>query len=46
MHPTPVNNLLLAGLVKRFGEDHLIYKQNVPRWKPCDGESRQSCHPN
>jgi protein-S-isoprenylcysteine O-methyltransferase Ste14 len=35
------------GLVKRFGEDYVIYKQNVPRWiprwKPWDGESG---HPN
>ncbi len=22
------------GLVKRFGEDYLIYKRNVPRWVP------------
>ena len=22
------------GLVKRFGEDYLLYKQNVPRWIP------------
>ena len=30
------------GLVKRFGEDYLIYKRNVPRWvprwTPWDGE--------
>ena len=22
------------GLAKRFGEDYLVYKQNVPRWIP------------
>ena len=22
------------GLVKRFGEDYLLYKENVPRWIP------------
>jgi protein-S-isoprenylcysteine O-methyltransferase Ste14 len=38
-----------AGLVKRFGDDYLTYKQNVPRWVPrlrpweargLDGEAR------
>jgi len=32
-----------AGLVRRFGEDYMTYKQNVPRWiprrKPWDGNS-------
>jgi protein-S-isoprenylcysteine O-methyltransferase Ste14 len=37
------------GLVKRFGDDYLTYKQNVPRWVPrlrpweahgLDGEAR------
>jgi len=38
------------GLVRRFGENYVIYKQNVPRWIPrwkaWDGESGQSGHSN
>jgi protein-S-isoprenylcysteine O-methyltransferase Ste14 len=34
------------GLVKRFGEDYLVYKRNVPRWiprvRPWSGEDRRS----
>jgi len=33
-----------SGLVKRFGEDYLAYKQNVPRWIPrvCPSKHQRS----
>ena len=37
------------GLVKRFGEEYLVYKRNVPRWiptlRPWDGVDRRPAPP-